>query len=142
METAGGGATSCDACGSPTVVRPVPAGCRGLLADDPATVRLCEACLAITPAPGTPVTRDWDPATVSEALPRDPEAAVALAMGVTFFSSLALHRRELEAVVAYLEEEAGVDPLLAFDRIGTATDLDPVVDVVGRRDQLAQLMSG
>lgn len=130
----------CGECAGSTVIRPVPDRCRGLLAEDPATVRVCERCLRVTPAPGSPVTRGWDPASVSGGLPREPHAAVALALGVTFFSSLAMHRRELEAVTAYLEHE-GVDALLAFDRIGTAPELEPAVDVVGRRDQLAQLMA-
>lgn len=135
-----GNGPTCEQCGGKTVVRPVPEGCRGLLDQDPAIVRVCERCLLVTPASGIPVQSAWDPGEVSDSLPRDPDAAIALAMGVTFFASLALHRRELEVVVAYLESECGVDPLLAFDRMGTASELEPAVDVVGRRDQLVQLM--
>ena len=130
----------CDRCDGETVVRPVPDGCRGLLADDPPLVRLCERCLDVLPAPGTPVTRDWDPATVSESLPTDPAAAVAVALLVTLLGSMALNRSKIERVVDYLEVDAGVDPLLAIQRVRSDDLLQPAADLGRREPQLAQVL--
>lgn len=140
MESTDDGDLPCTACGGTTVIRPVPDDCRGLLPDDPQTVRLCERCLLVSPAAGAQVRFDWDPMTVSGALPNDPDAALAMGLVVTFLDSLALHRRELETVVAYLERETGVDPLLALDRFAASPDLDPAIDVMGRQQQLAQVL--
>lgn len=131
---------TCPSCGAEAWVRPVPTPCRRVLAGDPATVTLCGRCLSVHPAPGVPVDRDWEPADVSDALPPDPDAAVAVGMLVTLLSSLALHRREIETIVEYLEEHPGVDPLLALDRLGTSPVLEPPTDLDRRRDQLAQIL--
>lgn len=130
----------CPACDRSAVIVAVPEACRGLLEGDPATVLLCEHCLQVHPAPGRPVDAAWEPGETSSALPNDAEASVALGMLITFLSSLALHRREAEAVVAYLEEYPGVDPLIALDRVTTAPLLDPAIDIDRRRHQLAQLL--
>lgn len=131
---------TCPSCGTEAWVRPVPTPCRGLLDGDPATVTMCGHCLTVSPAPGVPVDRDWDPSDASGALPADPAAAVAVGMLVTLLSSLALHRREIETIVEYLEEHPGVDPLLALDRLGTSPLLAPPTDLDRRRDQLAQVL--
>lgn len=133
--------TTCPECSGPTVIRSVPTGVRGLLADDPETVRVCEVCLLAQPAPGAALTPGWDPAAVNGALPTDPDAAIALSFLVTFLSSLALHRAEIEETVVYLEEAHGVDPLLALDRLKTTPQLQPAIDLSRRREQLAQLLS-
>lgn len=130
----------CPRCETPAAVRPVPERCRGLLEGDPATVAVCPACLTVEPAPGSEVDRDWTPGEVSDALPADADAAIALAMLVTLLSSIALHRREIEALVAFLEERPGEDALLALDRIASAPLLEPPIDVSRRRHQLAQMM--
>lgn len=131
----------CPTCEGPAAIRPVPTALRGILEDDPATVSICERCLAVHPAPGLSVTREWNPSEVSGALPNDPEATVGVAMLVTFLDSIALHRREIEGIVAYLEEGPGVDPLLALDRLRTAPRIEPSIDLERRREQLAQTLS-
>lgn len=130
----------CERCGGETVVRPVPPGCHGVLDGDPAMIELCQRCLGVTPAPGRPATRDWDPHAVDEALPADPDAAVAVALLVTLLSSLALNRTEIEQVVDYLEAEAGVDPLLAIQRLADNDALAPAADLDRREHQLAQFL--
>lgn len=129
----------CQSCGGETVIRPVPTACRELLSGDPATIRVCERCLSVDPVSATPVTRDWDPRTVSDALPSDPAGAVAMAMLVTLLDSLALHRSAVTTLTAALETEWGVDPLLALDRIAADSAIDPGVDLTRRRHQVAQL---
>lgn len=133
-------ADGCPHCGGSTLVRPVPAGLRGLLAEDPAMVRLCRSCLAVIPAPGEPAHRDWEPTTVSEALPPDPEAALGVALLLEFLSSLAFHRTAIEAVVGYLADEKGVDPLLTLQRIRRNASLTPPIDLERRERQLTQLL--
>ena len=103
-------------------------------------VRVCEHCLTVEPAPATPVTREWSPTDVNDALPKDPDAAVATAVLLTLLSSLALNREEIQSVVEYLETEQGVDPLLALDRISTVPGLHLPIDPQRRRAQLAQLL--
>ncbi len=129
----------CDRCRGETVVRPTP---EGVPVDDITTiVRVCERCLSVTPAPGEAVDRDWDPLEVSPALPGDPDAAVRMAVLVTLLDSLALNRQAIERTVAELDA-AGVDPLLALERIDADEHLDPFVDLPHRRVQLAQLLDG
>lgn len=134
------GAVGCPVCDGPTVVRPVPAPLRERLPEDPALVRLCESCLSVSPAPGQQADRDWDPTSVSGALPADPAAAVAVAMLVHFLSSIALHRADIEAVIAFLEAEAGVDPLLTVQRLRADDAVTPATDLERREQQLGQLL--
>ena len=136
----GRGDERCPVCSAPTVFRPVPDGCRGLLPDDPRIVRVCTRCLHVEGAPGRPVDRDWEPAELSEALPSDAAGAVGIAMLVTFLDSLVLNRREIGAVVTYLEADAGVDPLSALERLADDPALSIPLDLRGRRTQLAQLL--
>lgn len=130
--------STCDRCGGDQVTRPVPDSCRGLLEDDPSIVRLCPRCCVVTPAPGTPVDRSWE---LPDAYPADPDAAVAVAILVTLLKSLALNRAAIEQVVVMLEQESGVDPLLALDRLAGSAALDPVGDLETRRSQLAQFLA-
>ena len=129
----------CPICDGTRDIRPVPAGCRKLLSSDPATIHVCRSCLSIEPAPGQAVDRQWEPADVANSLPANPDAAVAVAILVALLDSLALNRREIVAVVEYLERE-GVDPLLAVDRIAGDPSISSHVDLRRRRDQLAQIL--
>ena len=131
----------CGLCEGNTVVRPMPESITDALEIGSSIVRVCEHCLTVEPSPGTQITRNWEPADVSEALPKDPEAAVATAVLLTLLSSLALNREEIQSVVEYLETEQGVDPLLALDRISTVPEFDPPIDPKRRRAQLAQLLN-
>ncbi len=126
-------------CGGETVVRPWPAPLADVFEEAPSAVRLCQRCLRVEPAPGEAVDLPWEPGEASGALPADPDAAVALGGLVTFLSSLALYRGEIEVIVAYLEAR-GVDPLLALDRLGTAPLLEPDIELDRRRHQLAQVL--
>lgn len=127
----------CDRCRGETVVRPTPDDVP--VDDETRIVRVCTRCLAVTPAAGEPVDREWDPAEVSAALPSDPDAAVGVAVLVTLLDSLALNRRAIERAVAGLDA-AGVDSLLTLERIEADERLEPIIDLPRRRAQLAQLL--
>ena len=130
----------CDNCRGPIVILSVPEEIRGHLTSDPSTVQLCEKCLRVTPMADAAPTDEWDPHTVTEALPDDPEAALGVALLVTLLTSLALNRTEIESLVAYLEEEHGLDALLAIERLKTTPILEPVADLDRRLYQLAQVL--
>lgn len=132
--------TACSVCDGPTIAHTLPEALQGHLEDDPDIVSMCEQCLRVAAAGCRSVDPTWDPAETSGVLPADPDAAIGLGVLVTLLESLAINRSGIEAVVGYLEEEHGVDPLLALDRIATAPLLKPNIDVRGRRDQLAQML--
>ena len=129
----------CEQCGGSTHPASVPTACRGLLPGDPEIVAMCERCLWVHTCSGPAHHETVDPASFTSALPQDADAAVAVGLLLTFLSSLALHRREIETVVEYLEAE-GVDPLLVLDRLVTDAHVELAIDPGRRRDQLAQIL--
>lgn len=129
----------CPECGGSVTIRSIPAGCRGILGDDPATAAVCKTCLTVTPSPGVPVELGWDPGDVSDALPSNADAFVAVALLVNLLESIALNREDILTVVDYLETH-GVDALLAIDRLSIDSSLSPQVDLDRRYHQLAQII--
>jgi hypothetical protein len=129
---------SCPDCGSETVSVPVPPESRSLLPGDAPGVALCTYCLGLHPEPDPPTTPP-NVQRISDAFPRNPEAAVPMVLVVGLVESLALYRSEISTLLARVER-AGTDPLLVLDRLAHDPDLDPAVDIAGRRRQLEQLL--
>lgn len=131
----------CPECGAPAVVTDVPDALR---AHAPApTVAVCSSCLAVSAADdGAREEDDPDaPASVSaisEALPTNREAALALFLAADRMGSLATNRAAVASLVARVEG-AGVDATLALERLARDPALDPRVDLRRRVRQFEQL---
>lgn len=98
---------------------------------------LCPSCLAFETVPSAPADPRFD--RVSDAFPTTGAAAVPLAIAIGLLDSLALHRGDIEALLA-AAERAGVDPLLVLDRLHAQGGVQPGFDLDRRRHQLEQLM--
>jgi hypothetical protein len=127
----------CPDCGGRTL--PFPAGeyADALPGEEPGAA-LCTRCLALHPV-GDPPADPPDFQRVSDAFPADPSAALPLAVMVGLLDNLALYRAEIADLLAAVER-AGTDPLLALDRLAADPDIEPTVDLAGRRRQLEQLL--
>lgn len=91
----------------------------------------CTTCLRSWPSAEAPETPACDATEISDTLPDDETAAVALVLTVELLRSVARN----EATIADLFETAvgaGADPRLTLERVAEDTALDPAVDV-GRR---------
>lgn len=129
----------CPECGATPLVVTLPTSLCASLANDPEIAAICRRCLTVSPSEG-PVTDDPTAiADLSTALPDDPDTAIEVALLVTLCESLALHRTEIEQLVAQIER-AGVDPLLTLGRLANDPDLELALDVERRRPQLTQLL--
>lgn len=126
----------CPDCGAPVVRFSVPEHLREHVPGGEPAAAICTRCLALRPADGADPDPDFG--AVSDAFPAG-EAAAPLALLVGLLDSLALHRAAIEALLARVER-AGVDPLLAIDRLAADPGLDPAVDLDGRRRQLERLL--
>jgi hypothetical protein len=62
-----------------------------------------------------------------------------MALVVGLLANLALYRSEISDLLERVER-AGTDPLLVLDRLARDPDLEPAVDLTGRRRQLEQLL--
>lgn len=129
---------SCPECGAETLAFPVGEELRALLPDDRPGAAICTHCLHVTPADDPPADLP-DFSTISDAFPRDREAAVALALVLALVDSLALYREELDVLLTRVEA-AGTDPLLALDRLAGDPALAPTMDLDRRCRQLEQLV--
>lgn len=125
----------CPDCGGQMVAFAVPEEYREFVPDDEPTLALCTHCLALHPGPEKPSSNP-DFSAVSDAFPTD-AAAISMALAVGLLDSLALHRSEVEDLLARAER-AGTDPLLVLDRLATDPSLDPKTDLEIRRKQVAQ----
>lgn len=126
----------CPNCGVPMVSFAVPERFREHAPEESDHAALCPECLSLSPADSAPPTPRFD--RISSAFPDD-EAAVPLAIAIGLLDSLALHRRDIEALLVAVEE-AGTDPLLLLDRLHAQGGVDPAFDISRRRDQLEQLL--
>lgn len=129
---------TCPACGAETVAFAVPPEYREFLPGEAPGAALCSRCLRLQPVENPP---EGGPqlASISDALPDDAEAALPLALLLGLLENLALYRSEIGELLAAVER-AGVDPLLALDRLAGEPDVEPAVDLRGRRRQLEQLL--
>jgi len=128
----------CPDCMAGTLAFPVPAEYRSLLPGEEPGAALCRQCLSLYPEPDPP-GEPPEFRRVSDAFPANPDAAVPVALVVGLLDSLALYRSEIGDLLA-AAERAGTDPLLVLDRLARDPDLEPAVDLAGRRRQLEQLM--
>lgn len=129
---------SCQTCGDETLAVPVPAELREYLPGDAAAVALCRGCLAIDPSDAAPESLP-DLTVLDDAMPTNPDAAVALVLLLGLLDSLAVHREEITALFERAER-AGTDPLLVVDRLADSYGADAHVDLAARRRQLEQLL--
>ncbi|MFC7047122.1 DUF6276 family protein [Halobacteriaceae archaeon GCM10025711] len=129
---------TCPACGADDVAFPVPAELRDFLPDDRPAATVCTRCLHVAPADDAPDDLP-DFTAISDALPRDREAAAAVALALGLLGALAVHREEIDGLFAFAERR-GVDPLLVVDRLARDGALDPEIDLARRRRQLEQLL--
>ncbi len=127
----------CPECGGERQPFAVPSELREDVPFQSTSVLLCTRCLAFEPT-DEPETELSNYATISDALPDDRETAAAMALATSLFSSLALHRQQINALLDYVEAN-GVDPLLVLDRLAMDPELQPDFDIELRRRQLLQL---
>lgn len=122
----------CPDCGAAMVAFAVPLDLREHLPAAERAAAVCPSCLALRPADEP----DPKPAfeRFGDAFPAD-EAAVPMALLLGLLDSLALHRRDVAALLERVER-AGTDPMLVVDRL----DADPDYDLARRRHQLEQLL--
>lgn len=98
----------------------------------------CTTCLR-TWAPGeTPEVPDGEGRAISNALPADETAAVALVLAVSLLSSVARNQAALESLFDVVER-TGSDPRLALERLAEDPDLAPAVDLRRRLRQFEGL---
>jgi hypothetical protein len=128
----------CPDCGAPTLSFPVPPAYEEYLPGAEAGAALCTRCLALHPDPDPPAEPP-DFQAVSDAFPRNSEAAVPMALLVGLLANLALYRSEISELLGRVEA-AGTDPLLVLDRLATDEGIDTDLDLSGRRRQLEQLL--
>lgn len=126
----------CPECGARTLSFDVPSDLQAHAPADAAAAALCPRCLTLEPAEagGEP-----DFSAVSSEFPTDPDAAVPLALALGQLGSLALNRRDVEALLE-AAERSGADPLLLLDRLAAQGNVEPHFDAAGRRRQLEQLL--
>jgi hypothetical protein len=127
----------CADCGTRTVAFAVPEEYSDAVPGSESAVALCPHCLALQPATDPPTAPEFD--RVGEAFPTDREAAIPMALLVGLLDSLALYRSEIADLLGEVER-AGVDPLLALDRLDADPGIETETDLAGRRRQLEQLL--
>ncbi|MEF8773115.1 MAG: DUF6276 family protein [Halobacteriales archaeon] len=135
---------ACPVCGAGTVVVAVPPALREhvppeVAAESAEVAAVCTNCLRVSPADGAP-SESPDLRRISDALPADETAALALLLAVDLLESLAANRPAIESLLATVERR-GVDPMLVFERLAADPDASPPVDLRRRRRQLEQLRS-
>lgn len=126
----------CSNCGAPVITFAVPESVREYAPDESAHAAICPECLSLSAADTAPSDPRFD--RISNAFPTD-DAAAPLALAVGRLDSLALYRRDIEALLEVVETE-GTDPLLVLDRLHAQGGVQPVFDIERRRDQLEQLL--
>jgi hypothetical protein len=127
---------ACTECGAPLLAFAVPEDLREFAPGERAYAAVCTNCLTLNEASGAGGEPDFS--RVSGAMPEG-EAAVPMALALGLLDSLALHRREIEALLERVER-AGTDPLLVIDRLATQGSVQAKADLPRRRHQLEQLM--
>jgi hypothetical protein len=113
----------------------VPESLREHAPDGSTVAAVCSRCLRRLEAEEAPADPDFG--RIGEEFPTG-EAGVAMALAVGYLDSLALHRRDIDALFDVVERE-GTDPLLVLDRLSTQGSLQPAADIPRRRHQIEQL---
>jgi hypothetical protein len=125
----------CPVCNAAVVTFAVPEEYRGHLPAETGHAGLCSRCLRLHPAE----EGGGDFGQLGEEFPADPDVAVPMAIAIGLLDSLALNRRDIEALLDVVID-AGVDPILVVDRLQTQGSTDPAVDLNRRMEQLQQLI--
>lgn len=128
----------CPDCGAEALPFPVPAEFQASVPGETSGAAICTRCLAIHPVEDPPADAP-DFQRVSEAMPRDPDAARPLALALGLLRNLALNRAEISDLFDRVER-AGSDPLLVLDRLEGDAGIDTDLDLSGRRRQVEQLL--
>jgi hypothetical protein len=124
----------CPACRAPVVAFAVPADLRGYLPSEATHAALCTSCLRLHQAEETGgAFTDVHPAFPTG------EAGVAMAIASGLLESLALNKAAIADLFREVESQ-GADPYLLLETLAESEELDPVVDLAGRRRQLEQLL--
>jgi hypothetical protein len=129
---------SCPDCGGERRQIAVPEDLREYAPEGGPGVVVCTTCLRAwspTDAPDEPAGEASD---VSDSLPSDERAAVALVLATSLLSSVARNEAALAALFDVVER-AGADPRLALERLADDPDRSPAVDVRRRLRQFEGL---
>lgn len=129
---------SCSRCNADAIAFTVPPALREVAPVETDAATCCRVCLTIDPLDERPADGP-SLSVVTDALDRDAETAAAVVVLIGLLESLALHRRDIQAVVDYLEAE-GVDALLVLEEVAADPTLTPAVDLDRRLHQLQQLL--
>lgn len=131
---------TCSECGRATKAFAIPKELREYVPENASAAAICPACLTLQPPmEGQPTSSDPDLTAISETFPRDPAAAIPMALVVGLLDSLALNRWKIEELMERVETE-GVDPMLVLEDLAEDHSLNPAIDLAGRRRQLEQLL--
>jgi len=131
---------TCSECNRATTAFAIPEHLREYVPENASAAAICPSCLTLQPPiEGEPTPEDPDLTAIHESFPRDPEAAIPMALIVGLLDSLALNRRKIEDLMEIVEAE-GVDPMLVLEDLATDSSLNPTIDLPGRKRQLEQLI--
>ncbi len=131
---------SCTECGRGTIAFEVPEDLRRYVPENASAAATCVSCLTLQPpVPDADTPAEPDLSRISDALPEDERVSIPVVLLVGLLSSLALNRPKIEDLLAHIEDQ-GVDPLLILDRLADDPELDPAMDLRGRRRQMEQLL--
>lgn len=128
----------CSQCRADAVGVTIPDRIRQYAQIDSPYASVCRVCLTVDLLEDEP-TGDETLTVISDAFPDDEELAAMVAVVVGLLDSLALYRRDIQAVVDELEA-AGVDALLVLERLADDQSLTPSLDLDRRVHQLEQLL--
>ena len=115
----------------------IPESLRDCAPESAPGASICPTCLTVEPS-AEPPSGEPDFSRISDAFPGG-DGGVALALTLGLLESLALNRREIERALE-AAERAGVDPLLAIDRLIDDPGVEPAIDLERRRDKLESLL--
>lgn len=128
----------CSHCRADAVGITIPERIRDHARTDSPYASVCRVCLTVDLLEDEP-TGNESLTIISDAFPDDEETAAMVAVVVGLLDSLALYRRDIQAVVDELEA-AGVDALLVLERLAEDQSLTPSLDLDRRVHQLEQLL--
>ena len=129
---------NCPECGDELLAFSVPEELAVHLPEGSRSVGVCVTCLTVVPVEDVPPA-DPEFSRVSTHLPDDPRATVPLVLAVGLLDHLALYRTEITALLTAVER-AGVDPILALERLADDPSLEPGFDLDRRIHQVLQLL--
>lgn len=129
---------TCPACDGERRRLSVPDPVRDHVPDVGDAAVVCTTCLRSWPAADVADEPEGVPGDVSDALPGDETAGVALLLVPELLSSVARNEPTI-AVLLDVVEDAGADPRLALERLAEDPSLEPAVDLLRRHGQFEGL---